>query len=128
MSRECGAGTFVNFATLERDGKLPYNWRRSIFAFLALLPSCLWTDYLLAFYINPCVTRIFYQRGSSICLERQCPVRLVTGIAVLGRARPDMAGYSFKLLGTVECCILKRKYFCTIYCTYLNYLSDQMPF
>ncbi|XP_063785523.1 receptor-type tyrosine-protein phosphatase O isoform X2 [Pseudophryne corroboree] len=53
MSRECGAGTFVNFATLERDGKLPYNWRRSIFAFLTLLPSCLWTDYLLAFYINP---------------------------------------------------------------------------
>nr|DBA30225.1 TPA: hypothetical protein GDO54_006237 [Pyxicephalus adspersus]DBA30226.1 TPA: hypothetical protein GDO54_006237 [Pyxicephalus adspersus] len=53
MTRECGAGTFVNFATLERDGKLPYNWRRSIFAFLTLLPSCLWTDYLLAFYINP---------------------------------------------------------------------------
>ncbi|KAM3909831.1 receptor-type tyrosine-protein phosphatase O isoform 2-T2 [Leptodactylus fuscus] len=53
MSRECGAGTFINFATLERDGKLPYNWRRSIFAFLTLLPSCLWTDYLLAFYINP---------------------------------------------------------------------------
>ncbi|XP_075066960.1 receptor-type tyrosine-protein phosphatase O isoform X2 [Mixophyes fleayi] len=53
MSRDCGAGTFVNFATLERDGKLPYNWRRSIFAFLTLLPSCLWTDYLLAFYINP---------------------------------------------------------------------------
>ncbi|XP_018430842.1 PREDICTED: receptor-type tyrosine-protein phosphatase O [Nanorana parkeri] len=26
MTRECGAGTFVNFATLERDGKLPYNW------------------------------------------------------------------------------------------------------
>ncbi|XP_069484468.1 receptor-type tyrosine-protein phosphatase O isoform X2 [Ambystoma mexicanum] len=52
-ARECGAGTFVNFATLERDGKLPYNWRRSIFAFLTLLPSCLWTDYLLAFYINP---------------------------------------------------------------------------
>uniref|UniRef100_A0A2K6GVR9 Protein tyrosine phosphatase receptor type O n=1 Tax=Propithecus coquereli TaxID=379532 RepID=A0A2K6GVR9_PROCO len=50
---ECGAGTFVNFASLERDGKLPYNWRRSIFAFLTLLPSCLWTDYLLAFYINP---------------------------------------------------------------------------
>lgn len=24
--RECGAGTFVNFASLERDGKLPYNW------------------------------------------------------------------------------------------------------
>ncbi|KAM4748652.1 receptor-type tyrosine-protein phosphatase O isoform 1-T1 [Rhinophrynus dorsalis] len=53
MSRECGAGTFVNFATLERDGKIPYNWRRSIFAFLTVLPSCLWTDYLLAFYINP---------------------------------------------------------------------------
>uniref|UniRef100_A0A8C8E5R5 Receptor-type tyrosine-protein phosphatase O n=1 Tax=Otus sunia TaxID=257818 RepID=A0A8C8E5R5_9STRI len=50
---ECGAGTFVNFASLERDGKLPYNWRRSVFAFLTLLPSCLWTDYLLAFYINP---------------------------------------------------------------------------
>ncbi|XP_042323784.1 receptor-type tyrosine-protein phosphatase O [Sceloporus undulatus] len=27
--------------------------RRSVFAFLTLLPSCLWTDYLLAFYINP---------------------------------------------------------------------------
>ncbi|XP_033883126.3 receptor-type tyrosine-protein phosphatase O-like isoform X2 [Acipenser ruthenus] len=53
MGRECGAGTFVNFASLERGGKLPYNWRRSIFAFLTLLPSCLWTDYLLAFYINP---------------------------------------------------------------------------
>ncbi|XP_053320347.1 receptor-type tyrosine-protein phosphatase O isoform X2 [Spea bombifrons] len=53
MARECGAGTFVNFATLERDGKLPYNWRRSVFTFLTLLPSCLWTDYLLAFYINP---------------------------------------------------------------------------
>uniref|UniRef100_A0A672TMP5 Fibronectin type-III domain-containing protein n=3 Tax=Strigops habroptila TaxID=2489341 RepID=A0A672TMP5_STRHB len=26
MARECGAGTFVNFASLERDGKLPYNW------------------------------------------------------------------------------------------------------
>ncbi|XP_029453227.1 receptor-type tyrosine-protein phosphatase O isoform X2 [Rhinatrema bivittatum] len=53
MARECGAGTFVNFASLEKDGKLPQNWRRSIFAFLTLLPSCLWTDYLLAFYINP---------------------------------------------------------------------------
>ncbi|XP_067997975.1 receptor-type tyrosine-protein phosphatase O [Melanerpes formicivorus] len=53
MARDCGAGTFVNFASLERDGKLPYNWRRSVFAFLTLLPSCLWTDYLLAFYINP---------------------------------------------------------------------------
>ncbi|XP_043944375.1 receptor-type tyrosine-protein phosphatase O isoform X2 [Protopterus annectens] len=53
MARDCGAGTFVNFASLERDGKLPYNWRRSIFAFLTLLPSCVWTDYLLAFYINP---------------------------------------------------------------------------
>ncbi|XP_056877816.1 receptor-type tyrosine-protein phosphatase O isoform X3 [Takifugu flavidus] len=53
LSRECGAETFVNFASFERDGKLPYNWRRSIFAFLTLLPSCLWTDYLLAFYINP---------------------------------------------------------------------------
>uniref|UniRef100_A0A3Q3WFT3 Uncharacterized protein n=1 Tax=Mola mola TaxID=94237 RepID=A0A3Q3WFT3_MOLML len=51
--RECGAETFVNFASFERDGKLPYNWRRSLFAFLTLLPSCLWTDYLLAFYINP---------------------------------------------------------------------------
>uniref|UniRef100_A0A8C1L4B4 Protein tyrosine phosphatase receptor type O n=1 Tax=Cyprinus carpio TaxID=7962 RepID=A0A8C1L4B4_CYPCA len=50
---ECGAETFVNFASFERDGKLPYNWRRSLFAFLTLLPSCLWTDYLLAFYINP---------------------------------------------------------------------------
>ncbi|KAF1372074.1 hypothetical protein PFLUV_G00260570 [Perca fluviatilis] len=53
MTRECGAETFVNFASFERDGKLPYNWRRSLFAFLTLLPSCLWTDYLLAFYINP---------------------------------------------------------------------------
>ncbi|XP_042592021.1 receptor-type tyrosine-protein phosphatase O-like [Cyprinus carpio] len=53
LSRECGAETFVNFASFERDGKLPYNWRRSLFAFLTLLPSCLWTDYLLAFYINP---------------------------------------------------------------------------
>ncbi|XP_077399781.1 receptor-type tyrosine-protein phosphatase O [Vanacampus margaritifer] len=53
MSRECGAETFVNFASFERDGKLPYNWRRSLFALLTLLPSCLWTDYLLAFYINP---------------------------------------------------------------------------
>ncbi|KAJ8373850.1 hypothetical protein SKAU_G00044300 [Synaphobranchus kaupii] len=53
MTRECGAGTFVNFASFDRDGKLPYNWRRSLFAFLTLLPSCLWTDYLLAFYINP---------------------------------------------------------------------------
>lgn len=24
--RECGAETFVNFASFERDGKLPYNW------------------------------------------------------------------------------------------------------
>uniref|UniRef100_A0A1A8RMH6 Protein tyrosine phosphatase, receptor type, O n=2 Tax=Nothobranchius rachovii TaxID=451742 RepID=A0A1A8RMH6_9TELE len=53
MTRECGSETFVNFASFERDGKLPYNWRRSLFAFLTLLPSCLWTDYLLAFYINP---------------------------------------------------------------------------
>uniref|UniRef100_A0A8C1BAD8 Protein-tyrosine-phosphatase n=1 Tax=Cyprinus carpio carpio TaxID=630221 RepID=A0A8C1BAD8_CYPCA len=52
-TQECGAETFVNFASFERDGKLPYNWRRSLFAFLTLLPSCLWTDYLLAFYINP---------------------------------------------------------------------------
>ncbi|XP_059843577.1 receptor-type tyrosine-protein phosphatase O isoform X2 [Hypanus sabinus] len=52
-ARNCGAGIFVNFATLERDGKLPFNWRRSIFAVLALLPSCFWTDYLLAFGINP---------------------------------------------------------------------------
>ncbi|XP_072310038.1 receptor-type tyrosine-protein phosphatase O isoform X1 [Eucyclogobius newberryi] len=53
MTRDCGAETFVNFPSFERDGKLPYNWRRSLFAFLTLLPSCLWTDYLLAFYINP---------------------------------------------------------------------------
>lgn len=25
-NRECGAGTFVNFASLEREGKLPYSW------------------------------------------------------------------------------------------------------
>ncbi|XP_069618839.1 receptor-type tyrosine-protein phosphatase O isoform X3 [Ranitomeya imitator] len=31
MSRECGAGTFINFATLERDGKLPYNWSKNGF-------------------------------------------------------------------------------------------------
>nr|XP_057923403.1 receptor-type tyrosine-protein phosphatase O [Doryrhamphus excisus] len=53
LSRECGAEAFVNLASFERDRKLPYNWRRSLFAFLTLLPSCLWTDYLLAFYINP---------------------------------------------------------------------------
>ncbi|KAI3366676.1 hypothetical protein L3Q82_009213, partial [Scortum barcoo] len=58
MTRECGAETFVNFASFERDGKLPYNWRRSLFAFLTLLPSCLWTDYLLAFYINPCPVQL----------------------------------------------------------------------
>ncbi|XP_048885612.1 receptor-type tyrosine-protein phosphatase O-like isoform X2 [Brienomyrus brachyistius] len=29
MSRECGAGTFVNFASFERDGKLPYNWSKT---------------------------------------------------------------------------------------------------
>uniref|UniRef100_A0A8C7HR99 protein-tyrosine-phosphatase n=1 Tax=Oncorhynchus kisutch TaxID=8019 RepID=A0A8C7HR99_ONCKI len=37
--QECGAETFVNFASFERDSKLPYNWRRSLFAFLTLLPS-----------------------------------------------------------------------------------------
>ncbi|XP_023808423.1 receptor-type tyrosine-protein phosphatase O isoform X2 [Oryzias latipes] len=58
MSRECGAETFVNFPSFEREGKLPYNWRRSLFAFLTLLPSCLWTDYLLAFYINPCPVQL----------------------------------------------------------------------
>ncbi|XP_072233557.1 receptor-type tyrosine-protein phosphatase O isoform X2 [Leuresthes tenuis] len=58
LSRECGAETFVNFASFERDGKLPYNWRRSLFAFLTLLPSCLWTDYLLAFYINLCPVQL----------------------------------------------------------------------
>ncbi|XP_062860865.1 receptor-type tyrosine-protein phosphatase O isoform X2 [Trichomycterus rosablanca] len=58
MTRECGAETFINFASFERDGKLPYNWRRSLFAFLTLLPSCLWTDYLLAFYINPCPVQL----------------------------------------------------------------------
>nr|XP_044995477.1 receptor-type tyrosine-protein phosphatase O isoform X2 [Jaculus jaculus] len=29
MARECGAGTFVNFASLEREGKLPYNWSKN---------------------------------------------------------------------------------------------------
>ncbi|KAE8612935.1 hypothetical protein XENTR_v10007507 [Xenopus tropicalis] len=29
MSRDCGAGTFVNFASLEKDGKLPYNWNKN---------------------------------------------------------------------------------------------------
>nr|XP_033808014.1 receptor-type tyrosine-protein phosphatase O isoform X2 [Geotrypetes seraphini] len=28
-SREYGAGTFVNFASLERDGKLPYHWNKN---------------------------------------------------------------------------------------------------
>ncbi|PIO37166.1 hypothetical protein AB205_0105150, partial [Aquarana catesbeiana] len=36
-----------------RRKHLQMSRRRSIFAFLTLLPSCLWTDYLLAFYINP---------------------------------------------------------------------------
>uniref|UniRef100_A0A671SF47 Receptor-type tyrosine-protein phosphatase O-like n=1 Tax=Sinocyclocheilus anshuiensis TaxID=1608454 RepID=A0A671SF47_9TELE len=27
--RECGAETFVNFASFERDGKLPYNWSKT---------------------------------------------------------------------------------------------------
>ncbi|XP_042168406.1 receptor-type tyrosine-protein phosphatase O-like, partial [Oncorhynchus tshawytscha] len=35
-----------------KDRSEPFR-RRSLFAFLTLLPSCLWTDYLLAFYINP---------------------------------------------------------------------------
>ena len=26
LCRECGAETFVNFASFERDGKMPYNW------------------------------------------------------------------------------------------------------
>ncbi|XP_045074753.1 receptor-type tyrosine-protein phosphatase O, partial [Coregonus clupeaformis] len=29
MARECGAETFVNFASFERDGKLPYNWSKT---------------------------------------------------------------------------------------------------
>ncbi|XP_066580446.1 receptor-type tyrosine-protein phosphatase O isoform X2 [Amia ocellicauda] len=29
MARECGAGTFVNFASFERDAKLPYNWSKT---------------------------------------------------------------------------------------------------
>lgn len=29
MARECGAGTFVNFASLEREGKLPYSWSKN---------------------------------------------------------------------------------------------------
>ncbi|XP_057710545.1 receptor-type tyrosine-protein phosphatase O isoform X2 [Corythoichthys intestinalis] len=29
ISRECGAETFVNFASFERDGKLPYNWGKT---------------------------------------------------------------------------------------------------
>ncbi|XP_076862509.1 receptor-type tyrosine-protein phosphatase O isoform X2 [Brachyhypopomus gauderio] len=29
MSRDCGAETFVNFASFERDGKLPYNWSKT---------------------------------------------------------------------------------------------------
>ncbi|XP_016889987.1 receptor-type tyrosine-protein phosphatase O isoform X1 [Cynoglossus semilaevis] len=29
ISRECGAETFVNFASFERDGKLPYNWSKT---------------------------------------------------------------------------------------------------
>ncbi|KAM4712055.1 receptor-type tyrosine-protein phosphatase O isoform 3-T3 [Anableps anableps] len=29
MTRDCGAETFVNFASFERDGKLPYNWSKT---------------------------------------------------------------------------------------------------
>ncbi|XP_066525534.1 receptor-type tyrosine-protein phosphatase O isoform X2 [Hoplias malabaricus] len=29
ITRECGAETFVNFASFERDGKLPYNWSKT---------------------------------------------------------------------------------------------------
>uniref|UniRef100_A0A8C6UZN2 Protein tyrosine phosphatase receptor type O n=1 Tax=Neogobius melanostomus TaxID=47308 RepID=A0A8C6UZN2_9GOBI len=29
MTRECGAETFVNFPSFERDGKLPYNWSKT---------------------------------------------------------------------------------------------------
>ncbi|XP_029017553.1 receptor-type tyrosine-protein phosphatase O isoform X2 [Betta splendens] len=29
MTRECGAETFVNFTSFERDGKLPYNWSKT---------------------------------------------------------------------------------------------------
>uniref|UniRef100_A0A8K9X8C1 Protein-tyrosine-phosphatase n=1 Tax=Oncorhynchus mykiss TaxID=8022 RepID=A0A8K9X8C1_ONCMY len=29
MARECGAETFVNFASFERDSKLPYNWSKT---------------------------------------------------------------------------------------------------
>ncbi|XP_016120399.1 receptor-type tyrosine-protein phosphatase O-like [Sinocyclocheilus grahami] len=29
LSRECGAETFVNFTSFERDGKLPYNWSKT---------------------------------------------------------------------------------------------------
>uniref|UniRef100_G1Q279 Protein tyrosine phosphatase receptor type O n=1 Tax=Myotis lucifugus TaxID=59463 RepID=G1Q279_MYOLU len=46
--------------------------RRSIFAFLTLLPSCLWTDYLLAFYINPWSKNGLKKRK----LTKQSPVQL----------------------------------------------------
>uniref|UniRef100_A0A6Q2X3W5 Protein-tyrosine-phosphatase n=1 Tax=Esox lucius TaxID=8010 RepID=A0A6Q2X3W5_ESOLU len=29
MARDCGAESFVNFASFERDGKLPYNWNKT---------------------------------------------------------------------------------------------------
>ncbi|XP_055009765.1 receptor-type tyrosine-protein phosphatase O isoform X2 [Boleophthalmus pectinirostris] len=29
MTRDCGAETFVNFPSFERDGKLPYNWSKT---------------------------------------------------------------------------------------------------
>ncbi|KAM6987112.1 receptor-type tyrosine-protein phosphatase O-like isoform 2-T2 [Aplochiton taeniatus] len=29
ITRECGAETFVNFASFDRDGKLPYNWSKT---------------------------------------------------------------------------------------------------
>ncbi|XDV24269.1 hypothetical protein PO909_028490, partial [Leuciscus waleckii] len=29
LSRDCGAETFVNFASFERDGKMPYNWSKT---------------------------------------------------------------------------------------------------
>ncbi|KAL4659361.1 receptor-type tyrosine-protein phosphatase O [Arapaima gigas] len=90
MTRDCSAGTFVNFASFERDGKLPYNWRRSLFAFLTLLPSCLWTDYLLAFYINPW--------GKTALKKRKltCPVQLDDFDAYVKDMSKDSA-YKFSL-------------------------------
>ncbi|KTG04162.1 hypothetical protein cypCar_00016660 [Cyprinus carpio] len=48
----------VLFLLVLRKKHMELSRRRSLFAFLTLLPSCLWTDYLLAFYINPCPVQL----------------------------------------------------------------------